>query len=348
MKNSKRLMGILFILVIFLLSCMDTSPDLEPEAATYPTPELIMNGTPVPTGLTSLTSTATPTIIPEQTTDPPPEAESTGAPTEYPEATSDPAATSEQTPEPIPTEFPGGTPYPSPVIETTATPAESPEGTPYPAPVIEATATPAESPQETSSPTDIPGDSRIIITEIMYNPDSPDIEWEWIELYNRSDSFIDLSGWVVDDGNKTPHKSPNITSGIIPSHGTGILFNNDLISAVEFESAWRDGINVIPVTDWGTMGLNNSGDKIGIWNSFDAYNGDHELFTNTICAIHYSEELSWPAADGSASLYLTDLDADYRDGNQWALSSIGMTTPLGICYQSISENTNSGGDIGSP
>ncbi|MBN2348672.1 MAG: hypothetical protein JXJ22_07545 [Bacteroidales bacterium] len=32
----------------------------------------------------------------------------------------------------------------------------------------------------------------ILITEIMYNPNSPDSDWEWIEVFNRTEDEIDF------------------------------------------------------------------------------------------------------------------------------------------------------------
>jgi len=45
----------------------------------------------------------------------------------------------------------------------------------------------------------------IIITEIMQNPSTvADTNGEWFELYNTTDSAIDLDGWVIkDDGTNT-------------------------------------------------------------------------------------------------------------------------------------------------
>ena len=47
-------------------------------------------------------------------------------------------------------------------------------------------------------------DSDIIINEIMYNPSGslgPDDKYEYVELYNRGSTPVDLSGWVLRDDN---------------------------------------------------------------------------------------------------------------------------------------------------
>ena len=59
--------------------------------------------------------------------------------------------------------------------------------------------------------------SDLIITEIMYDPNSAEDNWEWIEVYNSGASSVDLSGFVVDDNNSVAHGSANIASGTIPA-----------------------------------------------------------------------------------------------------------------------------------
>jgi hypothetical protein len=207
---------------------------------------------------------------------------------------------------------------------------------------------PDPSPFITPVPTPVESAGKILITEIMYNPNSPDSDWEWIELYNRTSSEIDLSGWVVDDRNGTPHTHSNIASGILPPGGNAILFNSDALTPDEFKAAWDQEINLVAVTGWGAMGLNNSGDTISLWTTFSSYQGDHLLHGNAVFTIEYSNVSPWPDDNGSGSIYLTDLAADYTDGKNWALSKKGDITPSGTCYQSTAGETNTGADTGSP
>ncbi len=61
-----------------------------------------------------------------------------------------------------------------------------------------------------SSPT---GDN-IIITEVLYDTPGTDSVEEWFELFNPTDSPVDLSGWRVED-----NSGPFSLSGIIPAKG---------------------------------------------------------------------------------------------------------------------------------
>jgi|GEM_PF-116254 len=191
----------------------------------------------------------------------------------------------------------------------------------------------------------------VIISEIMYNPASPEDAWEWVEIFNFGDAAVDLAGFVLDDGNNSFHASANILEGVVEAGETAVLFNADDISAETFADAWGDGLNLVAVSDWGANGLNNGGDTVALWSSFADYSGDETTFANAVDIVVYDDSDPFPADDGAASIFLTDLTADNDDGANWALSSVGGATPTGVGRQSDAgegEDANSGADIGSP
>jgi len=190
------------------------------------------------------------------------------------------------------------------------------------------------------------GDSpEIIITEIMYDPNSAEDNWEWIEIYNTGNSSIDLAGFVIDDYNSVVHSSANITSGTLAAGEQAVLYNVDDVSAADFQAAWGT-INLIPVTHWSAMALNNSGDKVSLWDSFASYAGDHVVHANAIDTVDYAGA-GFPDPVGK-SIYLTDLFADNNVGTNWATSTDGGVTPLYTGYASAAAGGNVGGEVGSP
>ena len=54
------------------------------------------------------------------------------------------------------------------------------------------------------------GIAQVKITEIMYNPKSPEDNWEWVELHNSTSNPIDLNGYVIDDANSVFQTSSNV------------------------------------------------------------------------------------------------------------------------------------------
>ena len=188
----------------------------------------------------------------------------------------------------------------------------------------------------------------LIITEIMYNPSGSETVWEWIEIYNSGTEDIDLSGYVVDDSNRTKHSSANIESGNLTVGESAVLYDADAVSSENFRSAWGN-VNLIPVSNWNAFALNNTGDTIGIWSSFSSYEGDHRDQVNVITQVVYEKgKGGWPENDGFGSIYLKDLTLDYKEGENWALSEIELPSPLNAIYSSFNLGGNPGTDIGSP
>ena len=183
-------------------------------------------------------------------------------------------------------------------------------------------------------------ESDLVITEIMYHPNSADNSWEWIEIYNKGMLPIDLTGYVLDDNNNTKQGSANISEGTIEPGGIAILFDAD-VTIEEFTAVWGE-LNAIPVNGW--PGLNNSGDSIGIWDSFEDYDGDNVSQLNVIEQVIYDDANSWVDSNAASSIYLTGLDKDNTLGDSWALSEIGTAD----AYQSNELHGNTGGDVGSP
>ncbi|NRB65135.1 MAG: ExeM/NucH family extracellular endonuclease, partial [Saprospiraceae bacterium] len=191
----------------------------------------------------------------------------------------------------------------------------------------------------------------LLITEVMYNPRSSEDDWEWVEVYNSGILPISVDGYVLDDGNSSYHSTANVGAGIVGPGQTAVLYNADDLDADDFVSAWGARINLIPVTGWSRLSLNNSGDILALWSSFSDYDGDEGARNNAIAIVDFDDSAPWPIDDGSSSIYLTDLTAiDPYDGSNWSLSAVGAATPAGgAAYMSRAESTSNGGeDIGSP
>ncbi len=65
------------------------------------------------------------------------------------------------------------------------------------------------------------GGGNIVINEILYDADSdaPDGEAEWVELYNASETSIDIGGWSLRDG----ASSDVVQQLVVPAHGFAII-----------------------------------------------------------------------------------------------------------------------------
>ncbi len=193
----------------------------------------------------------------------------------------------------------------------------------------------------------------LMITEILYDSGaSPERPWEWIEIYNTTDATINLAGYVVDDINNTAHESANIASGMIAAGETAVLFNADETLQDDFETAWGDTLNLIPVTNWGAMALNNGSDTVGLWNSFASYSDDHNVHSNTIVSQAYDEAAGFPALSQGPSITLGGLDLDTTDGVNWDNAAqgdlIGSFNAAEVSGGTGMVVFHAGGDVGTP
>ena len=197
----------------------------------------------------------------------------------------------------------------------------------------------------------------IIISEIMYNPNSseyPTSPWEWVEIYNDTGAAIDFSTtpYILSD-NDTALTAENVTSGSIADGTAAILYNADLLSASDIEDAWDPngtGVNFIPVTEF--PALSNGGDTVALWDDLTTYQTDQAVpqTTGAVTALDYDDDGTiWPldSPDGG-SIYLADLSLDQTDGYNWLMSSDGdgisffASEVLGLVL------VHEGDDVGSP
>tara|TARA_R110000787_G_scaffold13189_4_gene41713 strand:- start:349 stop:3312 length:2964 start_codon:yes stop_codon:yes gene_type:complete len=145
------------------------------------------------------------------------------------------------------------------------------------------------------------GGSDIVINEINYK-DAVDFEVkDWVELYNNSDSTVDLSGWIFKDDD-------DLHEFIIPD-GTTLAPDSYIVlaqSLVDFQSEFP---SVSPVLGDFEFGLSGGGELV-------------RLYDNTgilVDSVTYNDESPWPTeADGNGpTLELISPDLDNNLGENW-------------------------------
>ena len=145
------------------------------------------------------------------------------------------------------------------------------------------------------------GGSGIVINEINYK-DAVGFEVkDWVELYNNSESTVDLSGWVFKDSN-------DLHEFIIPN-GTTLASDSYIVlaqSLVDFQSKFP---SVSPVLGDFEFGLSGGGELV-------------RLFDDTgvlVDSVEYDDENPWPTeADGNGpTLELISPNLDNNLGGSW-------------------------------
>jgi len=146
----------------------------------------------------------------------------------------------------------------------------------------------------------------VVINEVAWGGTAASSYDEWIELYNATDSAINLSGWTLAAADGAPSIA---LSGIVPAHGYFLLERNDDANVSDLAADQIYG------TNGSTWALSNSGEALelrsGAGTLIDSANGDGGV---------------WPAGSGSptySSMERIDPTAPDSDAN-WA-SNDGLT-----------------------
>ena len=109
----------------------------------------------------------------------------------------------------------------------------------------------------------------VVINEVYYNVDSPtrgvDEDNEWVELYNPTNSGVDISGWDLCDGNDICSEIPSST--IIPAKGFAVVAKDNTTW-----SFWPELHTSALKVELGSIignGLANSGDTVYLLDGTD-------------------------------------------------------------------------------
>jgi hypothetical protein len=195
-----------------------------------------------------------------------------------------PSPTASKTPSPSPTPSKTVTGSPSP----SSTPSKTPTGSPSPSPTASKTATPTATktptggPSPTPSKTPTPSAGGLLISEAVYDPDSPEPEGEWFEIHNPTGAAIVLAGFKVGDeeiagGGEGMYVFP--AGSLIPAHDVIVVAN----MAFQFEAdhGWKPDFelaesdpavpNLVKYTIWatGSISLSNTGDELLLLDAAD-------------------------------------------------------------------------------
>ncbi|WP_423127703.1 CotH kinase family protein [Gaoshiqia sp. Z1-71] len=151
----------------------------------------------------------------------------------------------------------------------------------------------------------------IVINEIMYNPSNEFDSGDWVELYNNSSSYINLTNWILKDSDDTNSYrfAPNT---IMEPHAYLVVCRDqDAFSAVYPGVSNFQG----PLG----FGFSSAGECIRL------YNNNSEL-VDQVC---YASEYPWPTEPngGGYTLELKDPDADNSLAHNWFTSLTKNGTP---------------------
>ncbi len=144
------------------------------------------------------------------------------------------------------------------------------------------------------------------ITEINYKSGTNADAGDWIELFNRSNALLDLSGWYIGDENGNDFEFP--VSTVLPPGGYLVLVQDD----AKFTAQFPDVTNKIGPLGFG---LNGNGDMIRLFEP----NG------RVYMSLCFDDATPWPnGPDGNGyTLENENIDGNLNDSENWFEGCLG-------------------------
>jgi hypothetical protein len=154
-------------------------------------------------------------------------------------------------------------------------------------------------------------DGNVVINEIHYDPDIKTQPAEFIELYNKGNSAINLSGWYFSDG--LTYAFP--TNTIIGAHAYLVVAENPTFCKTKF------GMSAMPLGPF-TGTLSNEGEQITLRN---ASGGKED-------SVDYKCGFPWPTVGDTPgySIELVNPSLDNDVGGNWRRSALDNTGALAL------------------
>ena len=186
------------------------------------------------------------------------------------------------------------------------------------------------------------GAGRVIITEIMYNPNSKEDKGqaEWVEIANVGDEAVEIKHWRLDDEDKWDWGKFSCT---LAPGGVAVLFNADYLTEEQFRAAWdTKGDGETP--DYQAIGVKWG----GVANTPGPENEILQLLDDTnsvVCEVKQVGQFPECNRPDGMSIALVDLKAsELSDGKIWKRSDTGVAG----AHANNKTETFGGNDIGSP
>jgi len=151
----------------------------------------------------------------------------------------------------------------------------------------------------------------VVINEICYVQDSLSDPGDWVELHNRSDQYVDISGWVLKDSDHL-HAYPIRWGTLLEPNGYHVICRN----RIAFETVYPEVSRFQGGFDFG---FSSMGEVVRLFNSQ----------AEMVDYVNYGITDPWPMV-GSGSGYAIELLDPWLDNalpGSWRLSDAPFGTP---------------------
>ena len=115
--------------------------------------------------------------------------------------------------------------------------------------------------------------SQIIINEVMFDAAGSEYHDEFVEIYNNSETIVDLSGWMISDDDETDIliKFNGFDNMLLEPHCYCVVMDSSYyLNSTYYETLIPDSTLRVMINDasFGSSGLNNTDEEtVTIYNS---------------------------------------------------------------------------------
>ncbi|NOX19569.1 MAG: hypothetical protein GXO87_14975 [Chlorobi bacterium] len=152
----------------------------------------------------------------------------------------------------------------------------------------------------------------VVINEIMFDPLTDNSEF--VEIYNRSDKYVELGGWTLEDGSGKLFAVSDVTFSLPPNEFFTIASDSSVYDTYE----WLGNADNINVLNAG-LGLSNNGEPLTLL----------DIYGNAIDSVYYSDKWNNPNISFTKGKSLERLNPRLgsNDPSNWStsVSDIGAT-----------------------
>ena len=194
------------------------------------------------------------------------------------------------------------------------------------------------------------------ITEIMYDPASPEADWEWVEILNNTGAAINFATQkhVLHDDDRADFADSEYCFGQSRARRRRRALQRVGEHARQHAGGLGQRNQFHPRRRPGATASANEGDTIAIWSSIDNYNldkpGTGRSTAHAAAVATYDDTDPWPTNNNVASIFVGGLNLDPSAGGSWVRSGTDDDNLRSATANPVvgSLVDHPGGDVGSP
>ncbi|MBK8931507.1 MAG: lamin tail domain-containing protein [Chloroflexi bacterium] len=188
-------------------------------------------------------------------------------------------------------------------------------------------------------------DFDIVISEVMFNPaceainstsncgtGTTEVQFEWVEIFNKGATTIDLTGWAICD--KAGTGCDSLSGSISPGEYQLIAYNSTYLAQELANYTSAGGSNIFIANSIGSNGLSNSADAVFLLTGQSTCGSGNNLPCVSDCVSWDGTSTCATIVDDVVRAYLSGADGASNTSLNSAADGQSIVNVQGTWYQS--------------